>query len=95
MNLVFQQLLAATVATICLVLLARLMLAPPRRRAFDQFWRQLGARLSHRARSLLRGRKLQRRAEAEAQAAIRRASDGQWKGNVYTPKSFRRPRKPH
>jgi 20S proteasome alpha/beta subunit len=30
-----------------------------------------------------------------ADEAIRRAKDGDWEGNVYKPKSFRRPRKPH
>jgi hypothetical protein len=37
-----------------------------------------------------------RAAEREAQAAIERARQaGSWEGNVYRPKSFRGPRKPH
>jgi len=36
------------------------------------------------------------RASRGAAEAIRRVkSAGEWEGNVYTPKSFKRPRKPH
>lgn len=50
---------------------------------------------------VLRWRAVRRTAEREARSAIERArrsgspADGNWDGNVYRPKNFRRPKKPH
>ena len=45
---------------------------------------------------LVHWRSHRRSAEKAAEEAIRRARDGvERKGNVYTPKSFNKPRKPH
>lgn len=74
---------AAIVLIGCLVLLARLAIGPERLRGW------------------LRWRSDRRSAEREARSAIERArrkSDvppGDWDGNVYRPKNFGRPKKPH
>ncbi|AKJ31544.1 hypothetical protein [Caldimonas brevitalea] len=92
-----EKLLAWGVLAVCVVLLVRLMLGAARRARFDAAVRS-GADAGRRwLRSLRRpGERRRSRAEAEriAEEAIRRAR-GEWDGNVYRPKSFKRPRKPH
>jgi predicted nucleic acid-binding protein len=89
---------AAFVVLICALLALRLLLGAQRRARMDArlrgLWRQL------RGWRYLRQNK--KRAEAQAEAAIRRArsasrmEDGEWDGNVYRPKKFGgKPRKPH
>lgn len=75
---------------VCVVMLLRLCLGRTRQRQFDDVGRQLlqlPARLFHRSQASRQAAEAIRRAKGEA--------DGDWKGNVYTPKSFKRPRKPH
>jgi hypothetical protein len=103
MNLA-EQLLAGITATVCVVLLVRLCLSPARQHRFDRAMRTIGWKIRVSALHVWHWRLSRRAAEREAQAAIERArhgratgepDDGEWKGNVYTPKSFRKPRKPH
>ncbi|HZT55818.1 MAG TPA: hypothetical protein VFA35_06305, partial [Burkholderiaceae bacterium] len=79
----------------CLVLLLRLVLGAPRRRRFDATVRRAALGLRRRGHAIWHWREARRdaeRARREADEAIRRARDrGAWDGNVYTPKSFRKP----
>jgi hypothetical protein len=92
----FEKLFAAAVAALCAVLLVRLCLGPRRRLRFDALvrraWhacRRWGLRMWH-------WRASRRDAARAADEAIERARSGvERDGNVYKPKSFRRPRKPH
>ncbi|MBX9793238.1 MAG: hypothetical protein K2Y02_02950 [Burkholderiaceae bacterium] len=100
----FEQLLAGFTALVCVVLLVRLCLGDARQRRFDHAMRTLGGKLRHGVQQAWRTPAARRAAAREAQAAIERArtgrskaeaDEGEWTGNVYTPKSFRKPRKPH
>lgn len=105
MNLA-EPLLAALTLVVCAVLGVRLCLSPARRERFDRTLRGWGWTLRHGARQLWHWRTSRRLARTEAEAAIRRArggrgtgangdaDEGEWTGNVYTPKSFRKPRRP-
>ena len=83
-----ENVLAGTVLVVCAVMLLRLCLRARAQYRFDQAVRtvlHLPMWVVHRV-----------RASRGAAEAIRRAkSAGEWEGNVYTPKSFKRPRKPH
>ena len=103
MNLA-EQLIAGLALTVCIVLLVRLGLGRARQQRFDDAARLLGQRLRRGTHGRWRQLTAQRSAAREARAAIERArtgrssvhpDDGEWKGNVYTPKRFRKPRKPH
>ncbi len=95
-----EQLLAGLTLAVCAVLLVRLCLGPARRQGFDRILRGWGWTLRHGALQLWHWRAARRLARSEAEAAIRRAragnaeTQGEWTGNVYTPKSFRKPRRP-
>ena len=94
-----ERVLAAVVLATCAVLLVRLLLNERRRYRFDMAMRRLWARLSRTTVSvwrtpgeIKRRRAAERQAEEAANEAIRRASGrGEWDGNVYRPKSFRKP----
>ena len=83
-----EKVLAGLELAICAVMLLRLCQGVRARYRFDQA-----------ARAVARGPVWvvhRFRASRAAAEAIRRAkSAGDWQGNVYTPKSFKRPRKPH
>jgi ABC-type transport system involved in cytochrome bd biosynthesis fused ATPase/permease subunit len=92
----FDKFLTWTIAAACLVLLVRLFLGSRRRQRLDAAAKRLWHGLRRRVTRLVHWRKHRRSAEQAAQEAIRRARDGvERKGNVYTPKSFNKPRKPH
>lgn len=91
----FERVLAAIVLAVCAVLLVRLLLGAPRRYRFDMAMRRAWA-------PVRRGglwvwnwraarRDAQRAREAAAEAIERARNRGDWDGNVYTPKSFRKP----
>ncbi|MEY4561800.1 MAG: hypothetical protein RLZZ618_1077 [Pseudomonadota bacterium] len=86
-----EKLLIGAVLALCIVMLVRLCLNPLRQSQMDAVGRWI----------IQVPQKLIQRSQASRQAAeaIRRAKgsgpEGDWKGNVYTPKSFKRPRKPH
>ena len=96
---VAEKVMAGLVLAVCLVLLVRIFLGPRLRYRLDRSatnaWHRLQrgiGRLTRRRRS--RAPSAEDAAKA-AEEAIRRAQEGSWRGNVYTPKSFRKPRKPH
>jgi hypothetical protein len=97
---VAEPLLAALTLAVCAVLLVRLCLGPVRQQRFDRAARRWGWMLRHGAGQLWHWRSSRRLARTEAEAVIRRAragkaeEQGEWTGNVYTPKSFRKPRRP-
>ena len=87
--------LAGIVLTVCAVLLLRLSMSVPRRYRFDSALRRIALRLRRAALSVWHWRAARRdarHARAAADEVIKRARDrGDWDGNVYTPKSFRKP----
>lgn len=105
MNLA-EQLLAAFTLAVCAVLGVRLCLGPARQQRFDRTLRGWGWTLRHGAGQLWHWRTSRHLARTEAEAAIQRArgsrgtgsngdaDEGEWTGNVYTPRSFRKPRRP-
>lgn len=94
-----EKLLAAVVLAVCVVFLVRLMLGARRQRQLDAAAQQAGARVRHVVHAMWHWRSSRKRAQRIADEAIKRAAsrdrDGHWDGNVFKPKSFRRPRKPH
>lgn len=97
------KILPAIVATACLVALVRLCLGARRQRQFDQavlgLWYRLKAlpqRIKNRPMSKKEAAQLAQEAIERARKNRRNgADDGNWDGNVYRPKSFKGPRKPH
>ena len=95
-----ERVFAAIVIAVCTVLLVRLLIGERRRYRFDaaahRVWaalRRFGLWLQRRALSLYHRRSSRRAAAQAAEEAIRRArgAEGSWDGNVYKPKSFRKP----
>ena len=93
----FEKIVAAIIVAGCLVMLLRLGLGARRRQRFDstvaRWSRRTGARLD----SIFTWNSQRRRARRVADAAIRRAREGpstrgggEWDGNVYRPKSFKK-----
>ena len=94
--------LAAIVLLACLVLLARLLLSPPKRDLLDERARRLGDALLRKLRGLRglgarrqarrQSRRQSERAAEEARQAIERArrdtAEVDRQGNVYRPRSF-------
>jgi hypothetical protein len=91
----FERVFAATVLAVCALLLLRLLIGERRRRRLDAAAYRVVARLRRIGSSWRRWRRHRRDAQHAARMAdeaIRRARDrGDWDGNVYTPKSFRKP----
>ncbi len=95
------KILSACVLVICLIALARLCVGARWRRRFDNALRRVWLRL----RSIRLRRKPPTLSADEAawlaRDAIERARQrrgqpsGQWQGNVFRPRSFKRPDKPH
>ncbi|MBI5255086.1 MAG: hypothetical protein HY855_01195 [Burkholderiales bacterium] len=93
-----EKVLGAIGFIVCVLLLVRMALPPRRRQAFDSTARRAWARTVDLAQRLVRWRPSSRRQAARAaEEAIERArrQGGEWDGNVYRPKSFKGPRKPH
>ena len=90
-----EPLLAGATLALCVALLVRLMLGARRRQRFDaalvRFWRTSRRHALH----LWHWRARRQAARQAAAEAIRRASSGSWDGtrdgNVYKPRSFRKP----
>ncbi len=96
----FEQGLAGLTLAVCALLLLRLVIGERRRYRFDaaarRLWftlRRFGLSLQRKLLSLGHWRASRRQAAHAAEEAIRRArsADGSWDGNVYKPKSFRKP----
>lgn len=83
-----ERVFAAIVLAACALLLVRLVIGQRRRSQVDAALRSFVVRMRVGVRSF--GQR--RRAARAADDAIRRARDrGEWDGNVYKPKSFRKP----
>lgn len=83
-----ERVFAAIVLAACALLLVRLVIGQRRRSQVDAALRSFVVRMCLGVRSF--GQR--RRAARAADDAIRRARDrGEWDGNVYKPKSFRKP----
>ena len=87
-----EKLFPAFIAAVCIVFMLRLVVGERLRWRFDEAMGRLWARVRRAGSSVSRSRKPSRTAAEEAEDAIRRARDGgSWEGNVYKPKSFKRP----
>lgn len=84
---------AALVVAVCVVMLLRLALGPARQQRFDRFFVGLWRTLRAWAIALWRWPRSRRQARELADDAIRRAREGTWEGNVYTPDQFKKPPK--
>lgn len=84
---------AAIVVAACAVMLLRLALGPARRFRFDRFFVRAWSGLRALAIALWRWPRSRRQAQQLADDAIRRAREGSWDGNVYTPDQFKKPPK--
>jgi hypothetical protein len=96
---VIQTLLAAVVLAVCVLMLARLWLNPAQQARIDGAARRITQAIGRAFVTAYRWPRSRRNAARIADEAIRRArephADGTWEGNVYKPKSFKRPHKPH
>ncbi len=99
-----EKLFAGIVLAVCIVLMLRLVLGARRRARFDAAARRAWGNSQLFLSSAYHWRSHRREAERTAEEVIRRAQersansdsmDGEWEGNVYKPKSFRKPRKLH
>ena len=90
-----EKLLAAVVLAVCALLFMRLLIGARRRQRLDAALRQAalaGRRAARSVRSAWHWRAARRASKLAADEAIRRAREGgSWEGNVYKPKSFRKP----
>ncbi len=90
-----ERVFAAAALLACLVLMVRLTMGEPRRYRFDSWVRRRWQALRALGHAVWHWRDARRAADAARQAAdeaIRRARDrGEWDGNVYRPKAFRKP----
>jgi hypothetical protein len=88
----FEKTLAAVVLTICIVLMARLLVGSRLRMRLDAAARRTWYLVRARALSVYHWRSSRKTAAQAAEEAIKRAREGgTWEGNVYKPKSFKRP----
>ena len=86
-----EQVFAALVVAVCAVLLLRLVIGAQRRGHLDRFFVRLWQAMRSGAVALWRWPAKRRQARQLAEDAIRRASQGKWDGNVYTPEQFKKP----
>ena len=106
----FQTVLAATGLVVCIALAVHMALPYRWKSRVDGAWAGLVAWGRRQVARLVGWRREQRQTRAaalEAERVIRRAResalhdardsrvDGAWEGNVYRPKSFEKPKKPH
>jgi hypothetical protein len=90
------KLLASIGLAVCVVMLVRLCLGTRRQQRFDAAVRRAAHACQRGALRVWHWPRSRRAAKRAAEEAIRRAQDGvQRDGNIYRPRSFRDPRKPH
>jgi hypothetical protein len=93
---VLEKIVPAIIVVACLIALARLVLGERRRFRLDRAIGRWSRSVRSRIEGLFTWNADRRRARRAAEEAIRRAKgDGEWDGNVYRPKSFRKDRKIH
>jgi hypothetical protein len=91
-----EKILAGAIAVVCLLLLVRLFLGERMRWRVDAAARDTWQAMRRRALHVWRWPASRRKARRLAEQAIREARNGTSReGNVYRPKAFRQPRKPH
>jgi hypothetical protein len=88
-----ERVFAAVVLALCVVLFVRLLIGARRRHRLDASMRRVALAMRRAVASVRHWRSSRRAAAQAANDAIRRARghDGEWDGNVYKPKSFRKP----
>lgn len=87
-----EKVLAGIVLALCVGLFVRLLVGERRRYRLDAWLQRSAATLAQRARLLWHWRRTRREAQRAADEAIRRArGEVERDGNVYRPKSFRKP----
>lgn len=98
----FEIVVSGLVLALCVLLLLRLALPASRRARVDAAWRSAGRALQAFWGRAVTAPGRRRAAAREANDLIERArrarpdeGEGEWEGNVYRPKSFKRPKKPH
>ena len=84
-----ERILAAIIVAVCAVLLVRLMIGARRRERLDAALRRAWSAVRGVAVSARHRREAARVADEAIERARQRA--GEWDGNVYKPKSFRKP----
>ena len=90
-----ERVFAAVVLAVCALLFVRLAIGERHRQRLDAALRSVaraGRRVLRSARAAWHWYAIRRTSKKAADEAIRRARDGgTWDGNVYKPKSFRKP----
>lgn len=82
----------AFIAALCIVFMLRLLVGERLRWRFDSAMRRSWQRIKSAALSVYHWRGSRKDAARVAEEAIQRARDGgTWEGNVFKPKSFKRP----
>lgn len=87
---VLEKIIAGLMFAACLVLLLRVFLGERKRARFDAAIARFSARMGRRTDAMFAAPAAKRRARREADEAIHRAKNGEWDGNVYRPKSFKK-----
>lgn len=94
-----EKILASLGLVVCVALLVHMALGARRRQAVDARVARLLQGLRHTAHRLWHWRSSREAARRAADDAIQRArqgrASGEWDGNVYRPRSFKGPKKPH
>jgi len=92
-----EKLLAAVVLLACIGALLRMALPTRKQQRLDAVLQRAWARCRRPRQAPPQPPRpmTQQDAARVAEETIRRAREGQWEGNVFRPRSFRRPKKPH
>ena len=88
---VIERLLAGLTLALCIFLLVRLAVGARRRERLDAAVRRAALATRFHAVRLWHWPARRHEAKRSAEEAIRRAKGGTWEGNVYKPRSFRKP----
>ena len=90
-NPVIAQVFAGITLALCAALFVRLLIGERRRSRLDAVLRRAARALRHRLLAMWYWRARREASKRAAEEAIRRAKGGTWEGNVYKPRSFRKP----
>lgn len=85
------QVFAGITLALCAALFVRLLIGERRRWRLDAALRRFALASRHHALRLWHWRARRAASKRVAEEAIRRAKGGAWEGNVYKPRSFRKP----
>ncbi|MBC7957229.1 MAG: hypothetical protein H7Y33_15315 [Cytophagales bacterium] len=88
----FEKIIPTVVLAVCAVFIARLLIGERLRLRFDAAARRIWQRIRGWGLRVYHWRSSRKNAAQVAEDAIQRAREGgTWEGNVYKPKSFKRP----